>query len=203
MEITQKIEKLKSFARENHIPIVRNQTIKKICEIIREEGYTNILEIGTAIGYSGIIMLNQNPLIKLTTIEKNEKCIIEAKNNFKDVGLSSRVRLIEGDAQEKLEKLKEENCKFDFIFLDGPKGQYYKYLPNLKCMLSEGGTIFTDNILLGGLLHSPEKVTHKNRAMYNNMNKFLSMLNSDSDFITEIYEIDDGFTISKLKKSAE
>lgn len=203
MEIEQKLQEIREEAKEKYIPIVRSQTIDRVVEIINKDGYKDILEIGTAIGYSGIIMLSQNPLIKLTTIEKNETRIFEARKNFESVGFESRVKLIGGDALEELKNLSSKKNKFDFIFLDGPKGQYYKYLPLLKQMLKFGGTIFTDNILLGGLLKNPEKVTHKNRTMYNNMNKFLSMLCSDSDFDTQIIEIDDGFTISKLKKSAE
>lgn len=203
MEIEEKLQEMREEAKDKYIPIVRSQTIDRVTEIINKEGYKEILEIGTAIGYSGIIMLSQNPLIKLTTIEKNETRIIKARKNFESVGFESRVNLIGGDALEELKNILSKKNKFDFIFLDGPKGQYYKYLPLLKQMLKIGGIIFTDNILLGGLLKSPEKVTHKNRTMYNNMNKFLSMLCSDSDFDTQIIEIDDGFTISKLKKSAE
>ena len=192
------IEEIKKKALENHVPIVRDNTILKIIEILKDNNYKNILEIGTAVGYSGIIML-ANSSAFLTTIEKNESRCNEAKENFKACNLDSRVNLIEGDALEELEKLFQNKEKFDFIFLDGPKGQYIKYLPLLKGLLNSNGILFADNILMSGLLEDESKVNHKNRTMVRNMKSFLQTLQNDNDFTTEFYKIDDGYTISKLK----
>lgn len=193
------IEEIKSYAKEHYVPIVRNNTIEKIVAIIKEKQYKNILEIGTAIGYSGILMLNCKET-KLTTIEKDEVRAKEAINNFEKAGLLNRTTLLIGDAYEILLKLNQSNQKYDFIFLDGPKGQYIRYFPFLKNLLENGGTLFADNILLGGLLTDEKRVTHKNRAMVNNMKSFVNAVQEDKDFQTEIYKIDDGFTISELKK---
>ncbi len=202
--IEEKLQELKIFARQNYVPIVRDETIKMIVKILKESNCKSILEIGTAIGYSGIIMLAfSSSESYLTTIEKNEERYRQAQQNFKDANLLDRASLVLGDAYEELNKLIEDKKKFDFIFLDGPKGQYIKYLPLLKQLLNENGILFADNILLGGLLKNELAITHKNRTMFNNMNKFLSQIQNDCDFETEIYEIDDGFLISKLKKSTD
>lgn len=199
--VVEKINEIKKKALENHVPIVRDNTIEKITDIIKENNCQSILEIGTAVGYSGIVMLSCSNAI-LTTIEKNHERFEEAKNNFDKCDLTSRVCQIEGDAYEELEKLCLAKQKFDFIFLDGPKGQYIKYLPFLKNLLNNKGILFADNILMGGLLENENQVTHKNRTMVRNMKAFLFELQSDKDFITTLYKIDDGYTITKLKQQS-
>lgn len=194
---------MRAFAKRNYIPIVRDKTIMAVAEIIEKENYKNFLEIGTAIGYSGIIMLSSQKGAKLTSIEKNESRYNEALKNFKNIGLDTDVNLILGDAGEKLQELEKSGQKFDFIFLDGPKGQYISYYPHLKNMLSENGTIFADNVLLGGLIKNAEKVTHKNRTMTVKMQKFIDTIMADEDFDANLNELDDGFIVAKLKKSTE
>lgn len=191
------IAEIKRKALENYVPIVRDETIKKIIEVLKENNIKNILEIGTAVGYSGIVML-QNSQAYLTSIEKNRERYFEAKENFEKCGLLNRVELIEGDASLELEKLVTKEKQFDFIFLDGPKGQYIKYYPYLKKLLSKGGILFADNILMNGLTEDDSRVNHKNRTMVRNMKNFVETLKNDKDFITKFYEIDDGFSISKL-----
>lgn len=191
------IAEIKRKALENYVPIVRDETIKKIIEVLKENNIKNILEIGTAVGYSGIVML-QNSQAYLTSIEKNRERYFEAKENFEKCGLLNRVELIEGDASSELVKLVTKEKQFDFIFLDGPKGQYIKYYPYLKKLLSKGGILFADNILMNGLTEDDSRVNHKNRTMVRNMKNFVETLKNDKDFITKFYEIDDGFSISKL-----
>lgn len=188
------MEKLKRYAKENFVPIIRDETLKFLLETCKNASPKRILEIGTAIGYSGILLL-KNSDAQLVTIEKNERRAAEALDNFKKYEVLSRVELKLGDALEEIEKLKINSEKFDFIFLDGPKGQYFRYYPLLKELLSGGGTMFVDNVDLLGLIDSPEKVTHKNRAMFNNMKKFISMVENDSEIEKNFYHIDDGFCI--------
>lgn len=193
------IEEIKKKAIENHVPIVRDKTIKKIIELLKVSQTKEILEIGTAVGYSGIVMLS-NSLANLTTIEKNHERFIEAKNNFTNYNLLDRATLIEGDALEELERLVKDNKKFDFIFLDGPKGQYIKYYPLIKSLLNNKGILFADNILMNGLIEDSSRVNHKNRTMVRNMKSFLNQLKEDKDFSTTFYNIDDGFAISQFNK---
>lgn len=195
--LRETILKIKEKALQNHVPIVRDKTIQCIIDILKNSNICSILEIGTAVGYSGIVML-ANSQASLTTIEKNEDRVKEAQINFKSCGLVDRVTQIQGDAQEEIEKLVLSKSKFDFIFLDGPKGQYIKYYPFLKQLLNQKGVLFADNILVGGLLEDETRVNHKNRAMVRNMKLFLKTLQNDIDFDTKLYKIDDGFSISQL-----
>ena len=155
-----------------------------------------VLEIGTATGYSGLNFLTIDN-ISLTTIEKDINRFEEAKLNFENAGVVLMVTQIWGDAGEELKKLVNSDSQFDFIFLDGPKGQYLHYLPYLNQLLVRGGILFADNILLGGLINDESRVNHKNRTMVRNMKKFLDKIMSSDEFQTEIYEIDDGFAVCK------
>lgn len=192
------MEELKKYAKENMIPIVRDKTAEVLVNLCKKIGPKHILEIGTAIGYSGILMLKSTDA-DLVTIEKNEQRALEAQTNFEKYGFKDNVDIKIGDAEEEVKKLSEQNRKFDLIFLDGPKGQYFRYYPYLKDMLTGGGTLFADNVDLLGLIENPQVVTHKNRAMFNNMNKFIDIVKNDKDMITTFYHIDDGFCIIEKK----
>lgn len=190
------MDKLKRFAEENFIPIVRDETAKILMEECKKNSPQNILEIGTAIGYSGILML-KSCNGHLYTIEKDISRYEIAKENFVKYGMSERVTLMLGDAKEQLEILKSHNYKFDFVFLDGPKGQYIKYLPTIKSLLNKNAILFSDNVLMHGLINHQEEVTHKNRAMVRNMKAFNDEIMNDKDFDSKFYEIDDGFIVSR------
>lgn len=193
------IEKLKEYALENYIPIVRDETSLKLIEECKKLKPKNILEIGTAIGYSGLLML-ENCDATLYTIEKNEERFKEAEHTFKECKFSNRVKQFLGDAYNVLQELSKDSLKFDLIFLDGPKGQYIKYLPYLKSMLNIGGEIFADNVLMHGLIENYDQVTHKNRTMVRNMKKFNETILGDEDFTSQMYEIEDGFIIAYKNK---
>lgn len=190
---------IKNYAKLNYIPIVRDETCEKIKTLCKTLSPKNILEIGTAIGYSGAVML-ENSNAFLTSIEKNEERFNFAKSNFAKWEMLDRTNLILGDAIDVLKNLTENKTKYDFIFLDGPKGQYYRYLPYLKQLLAVNGTMFVDNVALHGLVEHPENVTHKNRAMVNNMKKFISLVQNDESFESQFFEIDDGYCICKKIK---
>ena len=197
------IARIKNHAKENYIPIVRDKTIDTINKIIKHENIKTVLEIGTATGYSSLMMLLSNEELLVTTIEKDQVRFKMAMENFKVAGVEKRVNPILGDAYDEIEHLSDESYKFDFIFLDGPKGQYIRYYPMLVNLLNHGGIIFADNVLLGGLLNDKKEVTHKNRSMVNNMKSFIKSIEEDSRFITQEFDIDDGFLICKLKKSTD
>lgn len=190
------LEEIKGYAKENFVPIVRDKTAEELC---RQAGKCqSILEIGTAIGYSGLLMLTCSQA-NLDTIEKDEGRAHLAQENFKKFDYQARVKLYNEDAFTVLERLAEQNKKYDLIFLDGAKGQYIKYLPLIKRLLYRGGTLFADNINLLGLVKGEEKVPHKYRSMVNNLRKFIKAIESDLDFVCRFYDIDDGFVICKLK----
>ena len=193
------MEKLRQHALERYIPLVRENTGKALqgeCEKIMPK---NILEIGTAIGYSALLMLSVCDA-KICTLEKDEERLNEAKENFKQFGVENRVETHLGDAKDFLETFVQNQRKFDFIFLDGPKGQYIHYYPLLKKLLPVGGVLFADNVKLLGLVEHTEKVTHKNRTMTRNMEEFIRTIEKDSDFETNFYDEEDGYCITKKIK---
>lgn len=191
------LEEIANRARKGYIPIIRDNTAQALINVCKEKNPKKILEIGTAIGYSGLLML-QNCQAFLYTIEKDEQRLAEAEKNFKLFGQEARVKLILDDALIALEKLCKDNEKFDLIFLDGAKGQYIKYYPLIKKLLNHDGILFTDNIYMHGMVKSEGKIAHKHRSMVVNLRKYIELLKNDKDFTTNFYDIDDGYSISKL-----
>ncbi len=197
-KLFETIKQVKDHAQKNYLPIVRPKTLEKLIDTCKERSVTSVLEIGTATGYSGLNLLTI-PNLLLTTIEKEETRFCKAQENFALAEVNNRVTQICGDAGEVLQSLADEGRKFDLVFLDGPKGQYIKYLPNITRLLNNGGIIFADNILLGGLLNDESRVTHKNRTMVRNMKEFLSKISDERYFKSQIYQIEDGFAIVEIK----
>lgn len=198
MEYNQIIELLdeeRFYAKENFIPIIRNKSSEFLFETVKAMGKINILEIGTAIGYSGSIMLLANMGSTLTTMDINEQSLSVAKNTFERLGLSDRVKIYNRDAKEVLDELVNKKCKFDFVFLDGPKGQYIKYLPMITKMLTENGVIFADNIFLDGMVRSDMKIPHRKRTMVVNIRKYLEIIN-EAPYKTKIIELEDGIALT-------
>ena len=187
---------IREFARKNYVPIVRPKTLEILIEEIKKNNPKTILEIGTAIGYSGIRML-ENSVANLVTIEKDETMRDIALKNFKKEGLSDRVNLVFADA---IDYLKTEKGSFDFIFLDGPKGQYIHYLPYLKGILNDGGTMFCDNVLFMGLVNSNVEPPKKHRTIVNNLREFIKTLCEDENYETNLIDIEDGILIAKKSK---
>ena len=189
-------EEIEKFAQQNYIPIIRPLSRKLLCDHVKKSKPEKILEIGTAIGFSGLLMLSCSTAF-LTTIEKDEQRAEMAKRNFERYGFENRVNLICDDAIDVLKRFVASNQQFDFIFLDGPKGQYYRYLPLLKKILTTNGIIFADDVFLHGLVRSKSPIPHKSRSMVNNMRKYLSLLEQSDNFESEILDIEDGIAITK------
>lgn len=196
MEILETLEK---FARQNHIPVLLDDSARFLAEFVAGKQFKSILEIGTAVGYSGSIMLLASKNAHLVTIEKNEESFNKAINTFSSLNLSGRVEQILGDGFEEIVKLKNAKQKYDLIFLDGPKGQYLKYYPILLDMLGAGGCLLVDNVLFRGLVRSSEDVGHKKRAMITKLRQFLHEIETRSDLNTTIHEIGDGIAEIYLK----
>lgn len=183
---------IEQFARKNHIPVLLGDSAEFLAEIVSKKQPKKILEIGTAIGYSGTIMLLSAENSHLTTIEKNEESYNKAIDTFNTFNVNNRVKQILGDGFETIQQLEKENKKYDFIFLDGPKGQYIFYYPILLNMLEEGGCLLVDNVLFKGLVRSNIDVGHKKRAMITKLRKFLQEIETREDLNATIHEIGDG-----------
>lgn len=186
------LKEIEAFARKNNIPVLLGDSAEFLANIISNKKPNNILEIGTAIGYSGTIILLSSENANLTTIEKNEESYNRATQTFETFGVNKRVTQLLGDGFEIIQELEKQNNKYDFIFLDGPKGQYIFYYPILLNMLSDGGCLLVDNVLFKGLVRSTHDVGHKKRAMITKLRKFLTEIETREDLKTTIHEIGDG-----------
>lgn len=191
-------QELKDFARKNWVPILRDKSADFLCKVIKDQQPKEILEIGTCLGYSGTLML-ENSSAFLTTIEKDKKKCEQAVENFKQAGLEERVKVICDDAGEEIKKLETEGNKYDFIFLDGPKGQYLFYLPYLKKMLNKGGILMADDIYYHGWVKGNDYPKHKHRTIILRLREFIEKITTDEDFDTILLDLEDGISLSCLK----
>lgn len=188
------LEKMLKFARERYIPVMLDDTRELLFRLVKDKAPRRILEIGTAIGYSGIIMLSASPKATLNTIELDEITAALARENFEKAEVSDRVNLFVGDAREIVRML---SGSYDFIFMDGPKGQYEAFLPYLTDLLEVGGTLVCDNVLYKGLVeHVPENKRHKHITVARNMHAFLEELTTSSRYETTLHRIGDGVSVS-------
>lgn len=195
------MQNILAYARENHIPVLLDDTAKLLFSKINNQKPKNVLEIGTAIGYSGTLILNASNC-KLTTIEKDEASLNLAKHHFEKFGLTNRVNQILGDALEELNNLVKLNKKFDFIFLDGPKGQYIKYLPILKQLINNSGVLFADNVFFKRMIFIEGTIPHRKRTIVVNLRKFLETVKTDNNFYNvEILDVGDGVLIANYKEN--
>ena len=189
----QQLEKILQFARANYIPVMLDDTRQMLFDVVSKAQPKKILEIGTAIGYSGIIMLTASPNATLNTIEMDEQSVKLAKANFAQAGVSNRVNVFVGDAREIVHQL---TGSYDFIFLDGPKGQYLDFLPYLLEVLSVGGTLVCDNVLFKGLVENQPENGHKKVTIARNLKQFLHQLQTNPTLDTQLYHIGDGVSVS-------
>ena len=189
-----KLEKLKREALNEHIPIIMDDTLEKIYEICGERKFNNILEIGTAVGYSAICfskMLSENG--KIVTIERDEERAKEALSNFKKFDLEEKIELKVGDAVEILPTINE---KFDMFFIDASKGKYPFFFEQSLRLLTDDGIIFADNILYKGYVMSDYN-KHKQRTAVTHLREYISLATSSPNIETQILEVGDGLAVSK------
>ena len=189
----------KSFAKEHFIPIIRPESAKILYDLVSRFKPNSILEIGTAIGFSGSIMLSTSSNVTLDTIELKPELYNKAKDVFTKTHVIDRVSQYLGDAKEVIENLSSEGKTYDLIFLDGPKGQYIYYLPTLTKLLNKGGVIIADNVLFMGMVESTEHIPHRKRTIVNNLRKYLDVV-SKPPYETELLHVEDGIAITKVKE---
>lgn len=188
------LEQLKNFARERYIPVMLDDTKELLFDVVKRCAPKRILEIGTAIGYSGIVMLSASPQASLNTVEMDEDSAKMARENFEKAEMSQRVNLFVGDARQIVPLL---SGKYDFVFMDGPKGQYETFLPYLTEVLEVGGTLVCDNVLYKGLAENvPEDKRHKHITVARNMHAFLQDIQNNPRYKTQIFRIGDGVSVS-------
>ena len=195
------VKGIRADAFVRRIPVSSDETLQFICVQARACGAENILEIGAAVGASGIALLQTCPQAHLTTIEKNADFAAEAQANFGRAGLSDRVRLLKGDAADILPRL---GGQFDFIFLDGPKVQYVKWLPHLKRLLRSGGMLAADDVLLYGWVNGEVPPPPKRHMLVEHVREYLDAVMADGDFLSYVADVGDGIALSvKIKDTNE
>ena len=181
------------YAISHKVPIMEN--VEELCNSVCLKQPKNILEIGTAIGYSGLKMLS-NCGGTLTTIELDEERQNTAKAYAGEVGFASRITFLLGDACEIIRYL---DGKYDFIFLDGPKGHYAEMLPYIKNLLCENGVLFADDISFKGKTAGDDYPAHKHRTIVNSLRTFVKELQNDKEYNVEIKDVGDGILIARKK----
>lgn len=192
-------DEIEEFAHQTNVPIIRKEMESFLRVLIGIKRPERILELGTAIGYSAILMANSMPEnCRITTIENYDKRIPMAKENFKRAGVESRVELLEGDALEILKNIKEP---YDFIFMDAAKAQYLVYLKEIMRFLPVGGILIADNVLQDGeLVESRYAVERRNRTIHSRMREYLYDVKNMKELETTIIPIGDGITLSVRKE---
>lgn len=189
------ILKLKEYAKEFNIPIMMDDGIEYMLSYIKEHNIKNILEIGSAIGYSAIRMALVNSDIKVTTVERDEKRYKEAIKNIYDFSLNDRITIYNMDAFDL-----NLNETFDFIFIDAAKSQYIKFFEKFDSNLKKGGVIFSDNLNFHGLTHTKEHIESRNvRGIVRKLNNYITYLKENDKYETTFTDIGDGISIS-IKK---
>lgn len=185
-------------ALKDYVPIIRKETSVFLKTLVALKAPSRILEVGTAVGYSALLMADVMPKgCHITTIEKYEKRIPIAKENFKRAGREEDITLLEGDAEEILKTL---SGSYDFIFMDAAKGQYLHWLPILLSLLPQGGVLVSDNVLQDGdIIESRYAVERRNRTIHGRMREYLHTLTHMDEFTTSIIPIGDGVTVSVKK----
>ena len=193
------VRTIEQEAIRDYVPIIRKESQSLLRVLLKIKKPGQVLEVGTAIGFSAILMgecLPENS--HLTTIEKYEKRIPVAKENFKRAGMEDKITLLEGDAVEVLKGLEGP---YDFIFMDAAKGQYINFMPDILRLLAPGGLLVSDNILQDGdIVESKYAVTRRNRTIHNRMREYLYALTHHEELETVILPVADGVTLS-VKKS--
>ena len=192
------LTELERYAKETNVPVIRPQMQSFLKVLLAMQQPKQILEVGTAIGFSALLMAEYGPEdCHITTIEKYEKRIPLARENFKKAGREDRITLLEGDATE---ILKELEGPYDLIFMDAAKGQYIHFLPDILKLMPEGGVLLSDNVLQDGdVCESRFAVTRRNRTIHARMRDYLYELTHSEQLTTSILPMGDGITISVRK----
>ncbi len=194
--IYTEIREIKKYALENKVPIMVDEGIDFLTTFIIKNQINSVLEIGTAIGYSAIMMALSNPNLKITTIERDEERYLEALRNIKKMNLENRITLIFNDALEV-----DIEGKFDLIFIDAAKGQNINFFEKFSHNLTETGYIITDNIKFHGLIDKDEtEIKSRNlRGLIRKIKEYVEFLTNNIEYHVEFFKIGDGIAVASKK----
>ena len=192
------LDTIEREALDSYVPIIRKEMQSFLKLLLAMQKPKRILEVGTAVGFSAILMAEYNPYpCEIVTIENYDKRIPIARENFVRAGKENQITLIEGDATEVLKTLEEP---FDMIFMDAAKGQYINFMPDIIRLLKKDGVLVSDNVLQDGdIIESHFVVTRRNRTIHKRMREYLYELTHREDLVTAVLPIGDGITVSSKR----
>ena len=189
------LEELEQTALRDRVPVIRREMQSFIKTFLAMNQPGRILEVGTAIGFSTLLMCEYGREdLQIVTIENYDKRIPIARENFSRAGREDQITLLEGDAGELLKTLEGP---FDMIFMDAAKGQYIHWLPDIRRLMAKGSVLISDNVLQeGDIIESHYLVERRKRTIYKRMREYLYELKHDPSFVTSILPLGDGVTVS-------
>ena len=192
----QYILEMEQYAKEKNVPIIEKESIAYIMKYIKANNVKNILEIGSAIGYSAILMASASKEVKVTTIERDEIMYMECLKNVKKCGFEKEVNVVFQDALE----VNLTGVTYDLIFIDAAKGQYKKFFEKFQYFLAPGGVIITDNLKFHGYVGKKETIDSKNlRGIVDKIESYVEFLKTNEEFETEFIDVGDGISVSIRK----
>lgn len=187
------LQEMEEYAKENHVPIIEPEVAQLLKVLLKTNKPKNILELGTAIGYSALIMAEATPNAQITSIERRADMILLAKENINKTPYKDRIKILEGDAEDVLLKL---DGKYDFIFLDAAKGQYMDFFNKCTKVLEPGGIIVSDNVLFKGMVASDKLVIRRKKTIVKRLREFLKYINNTKGYTSCVIPIGDGVAIT-------
>ena len=194
----EKILEMEQYAIDNNVPIIEKKSIAYIMNYIREHNIKNILEIGSAIGYSTILMASSKPDVYVTTIEKDEVRYMECLKNVKNCNMQDKINVVYQDALE----VNLSGVSYDLIFIDAAKGQYTKFFEKYKYFLKPGGVIISDNLKFHGHVGNRDQIASRNlKQLVGKIENYIDFLKDNDEFETKFYDVGDGLSVS-IRKDA-
>ena len=190
----ERLVAMRKSAKERGEPVLREKSFELLLNAVKKYRPKTILEIGVNEGLSGIAMLLELPTARLTGIEIDEEKAKRAKLNYRTFGVIYRTKIFLGDSSEIIPLL---TGKYDFIFLDGPKGHYGEYCDNLISALNLGGVLFADNVLYRGYVGKDKKAPHRYATIKHSIENFLDKVTGDKRLKTVVYDIEDGVSVTE------
>ena len=190
------ILEMEEYAKDHNVPIIEKESIAFIIKFIKANNIKEILEIGSAIGYSAILMASVNDDIKLTTIERDEVRYMECLKNVKKCNMQDRINVVYQDALE----VNLSGVAYDLIFIDAAKGQYTKFFEKYKYFLKPGGVIISDNLKFHGHVGNRNNIASRNlKQLVGKIENYIDFLKNNEEFETKFYDVGDGLSVSIRK----
>ena len=192
----EKIIEMEEYAKEHNVPIIEKESIAFIMKFIKANDVKEILEIGSAIGYSSILMASVKEDIKLTTIERDEQRYMECLKNVKKCNMQDKIDVVCQDALT----VNLSGVSYDLIFIDAAKGQYTKFFEKYKYFLRPGGVIISDNLKFHGHVGNRDKIASRNlKQLVGKIENYIDFLKNNDEFETKFYDVGDGLSVSIRK----